>query len=350
VYAKTHILFFVLAICNTGKAQNDSLPSSKNSGFLRSTLFCQPFVSDLESYKPQIEVNYASNCEEYDLSETCKQFKLFQNIHLGTEIPYYSYFRYKNASPHFGWGINSTISFHMWWDPLEISTSPILNTDYHFESIVLKYIHFLNGKRIKNLSLKFAPFNHESTHLGDELALYRSRKNYPITRVNVSYEYSEMNFTINDPCGLNKPNHSFRIGIKYRINGSQDYYTVSSKEGDSTLAVATGLKGEYYAEYNVIRNKGILTNRRWVNVFSIELRNRPMYNYPRYSSADGTMTKCGVGLKRCSSLNMYFGFKYIKPENHTLGIYLHLYTGQNPNGQFRNRTNFQSLGLTFVLE
>ena len=350
MYLRSHILSATLFVCIITRAQTDGILKKQNYGFLRSTQFCQPFVSEVENYRTQIEVNYASNCEEYDLSNSGKALKVFQNTTIGCELPYFTKIYSQNNKPIWGFGLNTVLSFHLWWDPLEVSTSPVLNTDYRFGSIQFKLIKFLENKTLKNISVKIAPFNHESTHIGDELTLYRIRKDYPITRVNVSYEYSEFHLTLNDPNGEFENNQSLRFGYIYRINGSQDYYTVSKNEGDSTLARPTGMKSEFYAEYNMTFKNKLTPFNKWITVFSFEFRNRARYNYPTYCTSSGNVNLTEIPDKRENTLNAYFGLKYIKKNSPTLGIYIHGYYGINPYGQFRNRYDFKSLGLSFILE
>jgi hypothetical protein len=323
---------------------------TKQTSFLKKSTFCQPFISENESYLPKLEVHLASNSKEYDLSESGKAMKVFQYTALGLELPWFSQTITDNDLPQIGWAVSTQISSHLWWDPLEYSTSPVLNTDYRLGTIQFKFINYFYSSRIKNFSIKFSPFNHESTHLGDELTLFRERKGYPIKRVNVSYEYSELQFTLNDPGDSREIYNSFRFGAAIRINGAQDYYTMSSNEGDSTLVVATGLTAEYFLQCNFRRKTGWLTNKKWSNVFSVELRNRPVYNYPVFNEQE-TKTGSSISNDRCFSLNTYFGWRYEQTKKApTIGLYLHCYTGQNPHGQFRNRVDFRSVGLSVILE
>lgn len=231
-----------------------------------------------------------------------------------------------------------------------MSSSPILSTDYRVNSIVFKYIHFLQGKVIRNISLKLAPFNHESTHIGDDLTIYRINRNYPITRVNVSYEYSELALSLNDPAGNMEQNHSFRIGWIYRLNRKDDYYSVGENEGDPGLARATGLHSEYYVQYNLIRTRGWLTWKRWKNICSIELRNRVRYQYPEFNSKASGIDLSYPDSRRNYGLNLYLGYKFVKRKGPTPGIYFTAYSGLNPYGQFRNKARFQSMGISVVLE
>lgn len=346
-----HIFIIGLFLPQLFRSQIDSGKVTElESGFFKSTRFCQPFVSEVQNYKPQLALLYARNNEEYDISNSGKPYKLFQYTAAGFEIPLYRKFVYRDNKLSHAFGISSVLAFHLWWDPFEMSTSPILSTDYRANTVLFKYIRFLNGKLVRNFSLKVAPFNHESTHIGDDLTLYRIDKNYPITRVNVSYEYSELNLTLNDPNGETEQNHSLRLGWIYRLNGNEDYYSVNENEGDPNLVRKTGLTSEYYVQYNMIRSNGWLSFKKWKNVFSAEVRNRVRYQYPEFNTSNGGMEILYPSNKRAFTFNIYFGYKFVKPKGPTPGIYMHVYSGINPYGQFRNKGDFQGLGFTLVLE
>lgn len=327
----------------------DSLALLSN-GFLKVSPFCQPFVSETENYRTQVGVLYATNREEYDVTSSHSPYDLFQYTTAGAEIPIYRRFQLDGKTPEYGLAFTAALGFHLWWDPFEWYTSPILSVDYRIAPLQIKYIRFLRGRQLKNYSLKLVPYNHESTHIGDDLTLYRVKKNYPITRVNVSYAYSELHFTLNDPMAGNEQNHAFRAGLSYKLNRNKDYYSINEGEGDPGLAGLTGIRTEYFVQYHLIRAKGWLTWKNWTNVFSLELRNRARYQYPLFSTISGSMEMIEPGPSRANTVNLYLGYRYIKQKGPTLGFYLHGYYGINPYGQFRNQSDFRSMGLSIVLE
>jgi hypothetical protein len=332
-----------LAQFTCGSGRNDS------NNLFHPVTFCKTFVSEIENCLTKFGVDYSTNSKEYDMSKSKKTYKVFQSTSLGVDFPLYARNYFRNGKPLDGFGISAPVSFHLWWDPLEASTSPVLNTDYRFGTVNFKFIRYLENRSLKNISLKLAPFNHESTHIGDELTTFRKCENFPITRVNVSYEYSELQVTLNDPNGTFKENHSLRVGFMYRVNGSQDFYTMSSLDGDSTKITPTRLKSEFYCEYQWIRTKGILTGAGWINVMSIDLRSRIRYNYPTLSSAADSHGLNSLK-QRTNSVNIYYGWKYVHKGLSSVGFYIHAYAGINPNGQFRNQDGFRSLGLSLILE
>lgn len=345
-----YLCFFTCILSFSLFAQPDTTQSGHlSSGIIKSAPFCEPFVSELENYKPQAAAIYATNAEEYDLGNTGKDAKWFQYIAAGFEVPFYRRYMYEEDQLIQAFALSAAFSFHLFWDPLELSKSPILNTDYRVGAIWLKYIRFYKGNWLKNYSIKLSPINHESTHIGDDLTIYRIDQNYPITRVNVSYEFSEINFTINDPNGSFEQNHSLRLGLLYRISKG-DYYYINEKDGDPGLAQPSGSRTELFAAYNFIRSRGVLTWKKWRNVVSAEWRSRMRYNYPMFSSVNGSVQSEEVRQERVNHFALYFGYKYVKAKGPTIGMYLHAYNGLNPYGQFRNRSHFNSYGFTFIME
>lgn len=347
---KKYLCFFACLFSGFFIAQSDTSKFERiSSGIVKSAPFCEPFVSELENYKPQAAAIYATNAEEYDLGNTGKEAKWFQYIAAGFEVPFYRKYMYKGDQLVQAFACSAVLSFHLFWDPLELSSSPILNTDYRLGAIWLKYIRFYKGSWLKNYSVKLSPINHESTHIGDDLTIYRIEKNYPITRVNVSYEFSEIDFTFNDPNGRFEQNHSLRFGWLYRISKG-DYYSIGENDGDPSLAKPSGSRTEVFAAYNFIRSRGVLTWKKWRNVISAEWRNRVKYNYPLFTTVNGNVQSQDAGQGRVNHFALYFGYKLVKAKGPTIGMYLHAYTGLNPYGQFRNRRHFNSYGFTFIME
>jgi len=325
-------------------------PDTSKCYFLRPAKFCAPFVSELESNKVSMELNYATNSEVYDMACSGKKNKVFQNTNLGIDIPFYTKVISTDNKPDYGYSFSAPISFHLWWDPFEESTSPVLNTTYKFSPINFKYIKFYDRKMIKNVSFKIAPFNHESCHIGDELAMFSVDSGITITRINVSYAYTEMNLTLNDPNGSYEAGQSLRIGWKYRINGTEGFYTANVPDSDSILIPPSGPKAEFYVQYNLIRDKGFLTTSKWVNVVSAEVRSQIRYQYNELHAPNSKLFESTTTKTREFSVNAYMGWKYKRTESPSLGIYLHAYAGLNPYGQFRNHAGFKSIGVSFIID
>ncbi len=339
----------ILCLFNYGTISSQAVDTSEFH-FLKSAKFCSPFVSELGNSLVSMELNYASNSEVYDMACSESKYKLFQNTNLGIDLPFYSKTVARDSKPYHGFAFSAPISFHLWWDPFEESTSPVLNMSYKFSPLNFKYIKFYDNKNIRNISFKIAPFNHESTHIGDELALFQIDSATTITRINVSYAYSEMSLTLNDPNGSYEKCHSLRLGWKYRINGAEGFYTADVPNTDSILLPPDGPKSEFYLQYNLIRDQGFLTTSKWVNIVSLELRNQIRYQYNEMQVANKQLFEGKTTKAYEVSLNAYVGWKIKRTDTPSLGIYLHGYAGLNPHGQFRNHAGYKSLGVSFILE
>ena len=124
----------------------------------------------------------------------------------------------------YGMSLSQTFSAHLWMDISERTTSPVINTDYRVAMPTFTFIHRFglpasNGsmttrksKFLKNYSMQICPFKHESTHIGDEMVLQRADKGYALRRVNVSYNYAEIDLTLNEPEDRYTETHTFRLG------------------------------------------------------------------------------------------------------------------------------------------
>ena len=113
-------------------------------------------------------------------------------VTLGREIPIVGW---ETRSAPFGslftagqWGLGVwvPISFHVIED-FKDESNPIVDTDYRFGVMLKSQIGLPKQSR---LSIRFVPWAHESTHLGDEYTLVASKRP-DFERINVSHEYWE---------------------------------------------------------------------------------------------------------------------------------------------------------------
>ena len=112
-------------------------------------------------------------------------------VALGREIPIVGWeSERETAQPHtrgnWGFGLWIPISFHMIED-FDDESNPIVDTDYRF-GFMLKLRYSLSDQA--RLAVRFVPWAHESTHLGDEYTLIAARVP-EFERINVSYEYRQ---------------------------------------------------------------------------------------------------------------------------------------------------------------
>lgn len=319
--------------------------------------FCRSFISEISSTVNKVEIGYGRNRPEYDVSYTGEKLKLFVEAHLGFNVPLYLKYLKKDSVKTWGIALSVPVSVHTWEDMFENTTAPVLNTDYRFSFITFKAIKYFRPVHfIRNMSFAFTPINHECTHIGDELTICRKSEDLPLTRINVSYEYSELSFTLNDPNGSRDNLHSFRVGMMYRYSSrEQGWYSIRPVEGDTSIVKHSNYRSEFYFEYQVQRSIGFLVNSRFVNVFSLEVRERLQYGYPFFVKKNENLdwTEISKNEKLKPTLSTYFGYRFY-PESakimSSVGLYLTGYFGLNPHGQFRNMPGYLFFGVSLVVE
>jgi hypothetical protein len=245
------------------------------------------------------------------------------------------------------------ISFSVWFDFTEKRTSPILNTDYRFALLELNYLHKLPNSKIKNIGFRFIPFFHESTHLGDELVIARINDTISTerARINVSYETFELSTIINDPCDQKIRNHALRIGAKFLWNSGKGYYTLDTLENLPGVNIKPSKRWiEPYLQYQFQNPDGWLSNKKMMFMFSQDFSLRVRYGYPfTYFEAGKFVTEeLREAYQLCS--NTFVGWKFLNAQNEisNTGIFLTLYLGINPHGQFRNFPVYPWLGINFI--
>jgi hypothetical protein len=250
------------------------------------------------------------------------------------------------------WFISWPMSVHVLEDMWEPETAPVIDTDYRYGSPQIGYIHnFSETDLIQNISFVLLPVGHECTHLGDEVVIYRKDNNLPITRINISYEYTEFFMTLNDPLASKDSAHSFRLGGLYRISdrGSGWFSIRPDIEASSTIEIEDSqYRHELYALYQFERSEGFLASKSIKNILSIEARNRVQYGVPIFKYEDGDWVQKDIEEQMVWTYNVYFGWEFSPKLNDTqsFGLYLHYYNGINPFGQLRNYPSYSFLGTT----
>ena len=115
-------------------------------------------------------------------------------ISLGEELPIVTASNQVADGPlsvgRWGVGLWIPVSFHVIED-FKDTSNPIVDTDYRFGFMV----KFQRQFEKVGLGIRFVPWNHESTHLGDEYTILASR-DPAFERINVSYENWEYGFSL----------------------------------------------------------------------------------------------------------------------------------------------------------
>lgn len=325
-------------------------------GFLQPVSFGKPFLSEVHSYTTKIDFGYSQLTKDYNLSsdpesDRMRDFKIFVNVDLGVDIPLYaiSFGTWKAA-------LTLPLSVHVFEDMFDETTAPVINTDYRFGSPELKAIFYLGDGFFKNVSVSWLPIFHECTHLGDEVTIYRKDLDLPITRINVSYEFTQLQIALNDPDGHKDTRHSFKIGGLYRLSSrGYGWYSIRPEEGvnvDDLGLETSDIRFEYWFQYQMQRTDGFLANERAMNVFSLELRNRVRYGVPVFRWENDAWNATGQEEQGMWCVNAYLGYRFFPQggRDQSLGAYFHFYYGVNPYGQLRNIYGYKYFGLSLVYE
>ena len=327
---------------------------------LASATFGKPLVSEQHSTLTKVEIGYSKSYSEFDLLEERSRFdRPVVEQHLGVDIPLYAIEGAREQGGTWGFAATLPMSVHVledMWGPL---TAPVINTDYRFGSPRFAYIQRFPDAAdsfLKNWSLSWVPLFHECTHLGDEITIYRKDEKVPITRINVSYEYSELQLTLNDPDGARDTRHTVRLGVAGRVSDRGLGWFSVRQETELVAPVDIAhseQRFEYYADYQFQRAEGFLASPRALNVFAFEARNRLRYGYPLYRKVLDTWEAQEVKEQLVWSFNAYAGWKFFpKAEGgRAIGLYGHVYHGINPFGQLRNYAAypFFAFALTYDL-
>jgi len=344
------LLFFINALClaqepNTGFEQGIARPAS----------FGQPFWADMHSTLIRAEIAYATNSPDYDWSGINTAYRPYIFTNLGADIPVWS----SNFSDkRFGFSLTLPFSVDIWLDRFDADggTDAVINTSYRIGFFEAAFIYRLNSTlqvlpyfNIYNWAVMFSLFKHESTHIGDELAILRMDLGLPITRIDVAANYTELIFILNDPDGQTHSNHGFKFGFILLHNFQRGWYKVFETEAQVDVVERSRVPFELYIQYQY---QSALFWRGFQGIASVEYRLRERYKYPySYSGTMSDDTFKESNLANC--FNFFAGIRYDnqKPDYFSkIGLGVRYYIGINPYGQFRSMPYYSQLGVAFVFE
>lgn len=335
---------FVFA--GVGVQAQDSL---KTKSFFKKRDFGNYFYSDKYAPITNIGIGAMLLLDTYDIGLERNGVVVVAEPVLGVQLPIY-YFKDSKKR----WSLSIPISFSVWFDFTEERTSPILNTDYRFGLLEFNYSQTLDNSIINNIGLRFIPFFHESTHIGDELIISKLRDSIPVSRINVSYETFELGVVINDPFNQKVKNHSARIGAKFLWNPNKGYYTVDSLEMSVPIEINPSKRWiEPYLQYQYQNPDSWLSNNKWMFIFSQDLYLRVRYGYGLYyrdEFGDVNYREPGEAYQLSSTTMLGWKFYNSKKELSNTGVFFKIYWGLNPHGQFRNTPKYPWLGLNWVYD
>jgi len=349
-FIKLFLLLFTSALClaqeaNTGFGQ----------GFASPATFGKPFWADMHSTLIRAEIAYATNSPDYDMSNFNIGFRPFIFTNLGADIPVWSG-NFSNGK--FGFSLTLPFMVDVWIDRFDADggTDPVINTSYRIGFFESGFIYRLNSPlqvlpyfNIYNWAVKLTFFKHESTHIGDELTIFRKDLNLPITRIDVAANYAELILILNDPDSQTHSNHGFKFGFILLHNFKRGWYKVYETEAQLDVVERSKVPFELYVQYQY---QSPLFSRGFQIIASAEYRLRERYKYSySYSGTMSGDTFEDSNLVNC--FNVFAGIRYdnLKSDYFSkIGMGIRYYIGINPYGQFRSMPYFNQLGFAFVFE
>ena len=215
-------------------------------------------------------------------------------------------------------------------------SNPIVDTDYRFGA-TLKLAYGLADST--SLNVKYIPFAHESTHLGDEYTIIASRS--PVfERINVSYEYQQYGVSVTRI--IRNGTITVRHGgtILWGDDGYYSNHLLGSRAPTLTPSVHN-YEPSVGAEWHVPQD-GLnpLEDRQWV--VSGDLRWRLQYDYHQNPVGDD---------HRRPSLSLSVGRALTGRSGIGLEQYfVYLYRGVNPYGQLRSQNSYWAAGLGWIFQ
>lgn len=314
-------------------------------GLARYATFGHSLLSDMHPDFIRSDVTSITNHFEWDWGQTGKEMRVNIFGWYGFSLPLWS--GEFNDGRH---AISVTIpaAASCWLDLLEPVTAPVVNTDWRIGLFNVAFLRRTSFNVLKNYQVSFSPFKHESTHVGDEIVLQRVDHGIPLRRVNVSYNYMEFSFTLNDPEIVYEKYHTLRYGLMLLWSPQAGWYFIDSTDGNASLAQTTVSPWEAYLQYQYqskVSQQGLQT------VAALEIRNRALYGYPVFEP-DASYTIQTED--RIFTYNMLLGIRYIRKDCQEafsrVTVGLRAYHGNNPNGMFRNHKNYNQLGVCLIFE
>lgn len=354
------LLFTFLICCSYAEG------TKIGQGWFRYAQFGHSTYADVHPFNVRIDIAESSNKPIIDYDRTGKSFRLLTAGLFGANLPIWSG---DIVDERFGLAVNYRMSSNMWMDFFQPSTSAVLTTDFRIDAIpTLTFIHRVQKGFLNNYSFSCTPFRHESTHAGDEITLQREDMGYGLRRVNVSYHYTQMEFTINEDEDRIAENHLFRLGLIVRFWPGKEYWgkqgswyqVIGCADGDWDLCRPKHNPWELWLQYQY-QSKTHKTG--WQAIVSVEVRNRCQYGYnlyaqkgnPEYQNADGTWKESAFQEeKRVFTYSAFIGVRYNIPgydgcfSRFAMGI--RAYHGNCPWGQYRSLGNYSQIGLSLIFE
>lgn len=318
-------------------------------GVFRYAPYGHSLLADVHPNFVRLDVAGITNHSEWDWGQTGKSWRINTFGVFGFVLPVW---RGNIKSEEYALNVTWPMSATLWLDLFEHITAPVVNADWRISLPVWTFMHRTNMGFMRNYSVSFAPFKHESTHVGDEVVLQHVDHKFPLRRVNVSYNYSEYVFTVNEAEDFRQECHTLRIGLMLLWNWKKGWYFIDATDGDASLAQPRMSPWEAYLQYQY---QSPTSKHGFQAVVAAEIRNRTLYGYPvfEWNETEGMSYEL-QSEKRVFTYNIFVGARFCNPRydgyfsRFALGV--RAYHGNCPYGQFRNHKNYNHIGVSIVFE
>jgi hypothetical protein len=258
------------------------------------------------------------------------------HISLGDELPILTASTQSSAGPmekgRWGAGLWIPISFHVVED-FKDTSNPIVDTDYRF-GFMAKVQYGWSGNL--RLGIRFVPWAHESTHLGDEYVIL-AIKDPSFERVNVSYERWEYGISL-EGSGLFDTDDNWTIRHGGLRPWNKDGYYSNHLLGSDLATLTPSIKNyepSFGFEYRAAEWHGRQT------YVSADVRHQLVYTYHQTLQNPE---------QQQWSLNLQVGRAVAIGTTGTplKQYFVQLYRGVNPYGQLRSQKDYWSAGFGWV--
>ncbi|MDR0908639.1 MAG: hypothetical protein LBM77_02635 [Spirochaetaceae bacterium] len=319
-------------------------------GFVRSVAWGKTFWADMNGELLRGEFSWAKNDPAYyfkDINRTDYTGYVFGNAAVNFPL-----FSWDNEERDISVSVGIPVAFEIWMGPSE-DTFPVQNTDYHIglpePSVLFRFNPFIG---IKNAGFRVSFARHESTHISDEMQIYRdAQDDIALKRMDVASTHQEIRFIINDPDGSRDWNNSVRFGFIFdllRLEQKHTGWYLSEGIGQDASLVEPNKTFIFYLQDQF---QTASFGPGFQGIASIELRIRDRHRYPiGYSTK---MDSPEIHFVPC--VNLLLGIRYYRPNSENdfyskIGLAFRYYYGINPYGQYRSLLNYQQMGICILLE
>ncbi len=315
-------------------------------GLFRYSPFGHSLYADMHPNFVRMDIPYSTNHPSYDWGNHSNASYRWQTMGLfGINLPLWCG-NVKDST--YALSVTLAMSANLWMDFYDFRTSPIVDTDYRIGFATVTFLHRLNRGFVKNYSVQWSPFKHESTHIGDELQVKKVEEGHALKRVNVSYNYTEFVFTLNEAENRYAENHCLRVGLM--VLWQRGWYNIDPWDGDASLATPRYSPWELYLQYQY---QSPTSKHGFQGIASAEIRNRAVYGYDLNTlNTDSTPVKPADS--RTFTYNIFMGARYNTPGYDgyfsRIALGLRAYHGNCPYGQFRNIRNYSQIGISLMFE